>query len=122
MILDKFKNAKFRDRYSFNFLALCGLLLMLTFGIHIFPNFFDYCILPACLLTVFIAILAIFICVISSVVCIFENKFNKRIKNERYLNSNFIFYLQVLGIFSIIFFVILFFLILYLVIMNVVFA
>lgn len=95
MILDKF-----RDRYSFNFLAISGLLLLLVFCIFVIPSYFEYCILPAFLETVIIASFTIILFVITVFVYIFEEIFDKKIKNEKFLNSKIILIMQILGLIS----------------------
>ena len=120
MILDKFKNAKFRNRYSFNILAIFSLIIFFTLVYEYFSLLYlAFKTYDAYGFPFFIILVLLFSCFyiasfVALIIYIFERIYNIRIKSEKFLNSKFIFWFQILGFAS---FLILILLHLYFVIM-----
>ena len=120
MILDKFKNAKFRNRYSFNILAIFSLIIFFTLVYEYFSLLYlTFKTYDAYGFPFFIILVLLFSCFyiasfVVLIIYIFERIYNIRIKSEKFLNSKFIFWFQILGFAS---FLILILLHLYFVIM-----
>ena len=94
MFLDKFRN-----RYSFNFLSVCGWIIFLLLSVCFFPYMFeDELGFP--LLIIFLSILGLNIVfyLITFFVYVFEVTSWKRITNEKFLNNKYIKIFQTLGI------------------------
>ena len=121
MILDKFKNAKFRNRYSFNILAIFSLIIFFTLAYEYFSIIYLTFVKHESGLgfPLFIILVLLFSCFyiasfVALIIYIFEKIYNIRVKSEKFLNSKFIFWFQILGFVS---FLILILLHLYFVIM-----
>lgn len=107
-MLDKLLNAKFRSRYSFNFLAVAGLIFLL-FNTYIFINEELYTAnitnvyaigFPLLFLTIFTFFITGVIGIIYLFIYCIEETFRKTISNEKFLKSKIIFFLQILGVLS----------------------
>ena len=116
MILDKFKNAKFRSKYSFNIVAIFSLIVL-----FILPYaYFSCCKGSACVGFAIILNLSLLLGIfyiasfVALIIYIFERIYNIRIKSEKFLKSKLVFWFQILGFAS---FLILILLHLYFVIM-----
>ena len=116
MFLDKFQNATFRSKYSFNIVAIFSLIVL-----FILPYaYFSCCKGSACVGFAIILNLSLLLGIfyiasfVALIIYIFEEIHNIRIKSEKFLNSKFIFWFQILGFAS---FLILILLHLYFVIM-----
>lgn len=109
MFLDKFKNSKFRNLYSFNFLTLlCLPIYIPLFCIFVY---FYYVIIKEGLeeigfvygiFSMFCLFVFCIIWVIALIIHIFEKALNFKISNENFLNSHFILIAQALGLFLLI--------------------
>ncbi len=100
MILEKYKN-----RYSFNFLAVCGWIVFAWFCIFTCPEIFTTYIMQdtqhAFGVGVSLLRITIFaiICIIPFfVILILEQIFNISIKNEKFLSNKIIAKIQIFGI------------------------
>ena len=121
MILDKFKNAKFRSKYSFNTLAIFSLIIFFTLVYEYFSIIYLTFVkhksglgFPLFIILVFLFSCFYIASFVALIIYIFERIYNIRIKSEKFLNSKFIFWFQILGFAS---FLILILLHLYFVIM-----
>lgn len=108
-MLDKLLNAKFRSRYSFNFLAIVGLLFLL-YLIYLFISIIYLAHseglqgleFPLIILMHDVFFISCKVCLISIIIFCIENFLRKRISNKKFLKSNVILFLQTLGVLSII--------------------
>lgn len=97
MFLDKFRN-----RYSFNLLAICGItsfLIVIAVLLFLFAqrnNGIPF--LGILLLHTELAVIEIFTIFLAFLIYIFEEIFNKKITNKKFLKSKNILILQNLGI------------------------
>lgn len=108
-MLDKLLNAKFRSRYSFNFLAIVGLLSLLYFSFIYAQLCYDFYIKnhsgggDILVLMIFILFaISVIACIISILIYIIEQILNIRISNKKFLKSKVILFLQIIGVLSII--------------------
>lgn len=106
-MLDKLLNAKFRSRYSFNFLAVVGLLSFLYFSFIYAQLCYDFFIEHyngggeiLVLMTFILFVVSVIACIISIWLYIVEQIFNIRISNEKFLKSKIILFLQIIGVIS----------------------
>ena len=116
MFLDKFQNATFRSKYSFNIVAIFSLIVL-----FILPYaYFSCCKGSACVGFAIILNLSLLLGIfyiasfVALIIYIFERIYDIRIKNEKFLKSKLVFWFQILGFAS---FLILILLHLYFVIM-----
>ena len=96
MFLEKYKN-----RYSFNFLAVCGWIVFVLFSMCFSPLIFvrGAGISPVIAwMFGIIFLLDILFCILTFVIYVFEIIFNLRISNQKFLQSRKIYILQILGI------------------------
>jgi len=96
---------KFRNRFSFNFLAVCGWICFILFLTLVFPDIyiveimrntyhtFDECVsfLGLVLLTIICSFISIFMFLI-------ENIFQLKLINSKFVENKKIKYLQIIGI------------------------
>lgn len=108
-MLNKLLNAKFRSRYSFNFLAVLGLLFLL-YLIYLFIGIIYLAHseglqglgFPLILLMLDVFFISCKVCLIPIIIFCIEFFLRKRISNEKFLKSKVILFLQILGVLSII--------------------
>lgn len=107
MFLDKLKKAKFRSSYGFNFFVIIGLFVFAfityTFISLYFLSFsrnLDEIGTPIVFCSLFLMIITAIAFIISLIIYIFERLLNISIKNEKFLNSNFVLILQILSLIS----------------------
>ncbi len=97
MFLDKFRN-----RYSFNFLSVCGWIIFVLFCIIICPYLVlakdGLSFIPLFLFCQFLIVLAILFYLITFFIYVFEIVSRKRITNEKFLDNKYIKIIQYLGI------------------------
>ncbi len=94
MFLDKFRN-----RYSFNFLSICGWIIFLLLCICFFPYIFeDELGFPIFLIFIIILSLNILFYLITFFIYVFEIVSWKRITNEKFLDNKYIKIIQYSGI------------------------
>ncbi len=96
MILDKFRN-----RYSFNFLSVCGWIiffLLCLFFIFIAQSKDGLSFIPVFVGIIFVFGLNIIFYLITFLVYLFEIVSLKKITNEEFLNNNYVKIFQTLGI------------------------
>lgn len=94
MFLDKFRN-----RYSFNFLSICGWIIFLLLCICFFPYIFeDELGFPIFLIFIIILSLNILFYLITFFIYVFEIVSWKRITNENFLDNKYIKIIQYSGI------------------------
>lgn len=90
---------KFRNRYSFNFLSVCGWIIFILLCIFFFPDIFKpEAGLPLAIIFIYILGLNILFYLMTFFVYVFELVSWKRITNEKCLNNKYIKVLQTLGI------------------------
>jgi hypothetical protein len=95
MFLEKFKN-----RYSFNFLSICGWIVFILLCIFFFPDILNpEAGLPLAIIFIGILILNIFFYFITLIIYIIESISLKRIINEKILKNKYVNIIRVLGIF-----------------------
>lgn len=94
MFLDKFRN-----RYSFNFLSVCGWIIFGLLCISFFPYMFEPQLgFPLAIIFVGILGLNLLFYIITFLIYVFEIISWKRITNEKFLNNKYIKIAQTLGI------------------------
>ena len=94
MFLDKFK-----DRYSFNYLSMCGWIVFILLCIFFFPDILKpEAGLPLAIIFIYILGLNILFYLITFFVYVFELVSWKRITNEKFLNNKYTKIFQTLGI------------------------
>ena len=108
MFLDKLKKAKFRSSYGFNFFVIIGLFIFVFISSFIF-DFFKLLLkapssdgigFPSVVFSILAMIITAIAFIISLIIYIFERLLNISIKNEKFLNSNFVLILQILSLIS----------------------
>ena len=101
MFLDKFRN-----RYSFNFLSVCGWIIFLVFSIYMCPELYISYVIGNtehvwgwAITFLYTLGLNILFYLITFFVYVFELVSRKRITNEKFLNNKYIKIFQTTGIF-----------------------
>ena len=89
---------KFRNKYSFNFLGICGWVVCILF----FKVFFPYrneaqISFPLTFIFLFIVLFSTFCLSLSIIILVLEEIFYWQIKNQKFLNNKFILIFQTLG-------------------------
>ena len=90
---------KLRNRYSFNFLAICGWITAFLYLFFFYPYKLDDELgTPYAFFLLFTVLLNIIFCFISIFIYLIEFMAKKQITNQKFLTSKFVFYLQIFGI------------------------
>ena len=94
MILEKYKN-----RYSFNFLAICGWIILALFAKYFFPYIWSPGLgFPLFVIFVIISAVDVIFYFLVFIIYVLEIMFDKRITNRKFLQSRKIYVLQLLGV------------------------
>jgi len=89
---------KFRDKYSFNFLAICGWIVFVAyFTFYLLATLYQWYGSAISFIVLTILIFAAFCLSLSIIILILEEIFTWKIKNQKFLNNKFIFIFQILG-------------------------
>ena len=104
MILDKFKNAKFRSRYSFNFLDILGWAYFVLFLIYVCPEIYiayylgktDH-VFGVGIYFLLIVLLSIFILLIFFIFLAIENFINLKKIDNKILKNKVFYCFQIIG-------------------------
>ena len=93
MILDKFRN-----KYSFNFLAICGWVVSIAyFTFYLLATLYQWYGSAISFIVLTILFFALFCLSLSIIILVLEEIFAWKIKNQDFLNNKFIFIFQILG-------------------------
>ena len=108
MILDKFKNAKFRSSYGFNFLVIIGLFVfavVIDFAFAYIEFFFsepssDGIGFPSVICAILSMQVTAIAFIIGLIIYIFERLLNISIRSEKFLNLKIVLIIQILSLIS----------------------
>ena len=91
---------KLRNRYSFNFLAICGWITFFLYIPFLYPPYMTNPQIggPFALILILNTIINFIFCITSIFIYLIEFMAKKQITNQKFLNSKFVFYLQIFGI------------------------